>query len=143
MTKQRNDSHSTEFGLWLRQQRTLDSGLGYIATNVDYVWRNYKRGWWMYIEEKRYSVDVPRYQRDIFKMLEQTASGDPHYYGFHIIVFENTSPDDGRIWLDGCEVSKEDLLSFLRFERPAPQCRPINPTWTVYPLIERSLTHGR
>ena len=42
MTQKRRDDHSTEFGLWLREQDDLDSKKGYIATNIDYVWINYK-----------------------------------------------------------------------------------------------------
>ena len=44
MTKRRNDSHSTEYGLWLRDEPSIDSSLGYVATNIDYIWRNYKTG---------------------------------------------------------------------------------------------------
>jgi len=51
MTRRRNDNHSTEFGLWLREQPDIDSKLGYITTNLDYVWKNYKTGDWMLIEE--------------------------------------------------------------------------------------------
>jgi hypothetical protein len=131
MTSQRRDEHSTEFGLWLREQPTLDSGLGYVATNIDYVWRNYKTGQWMLIEEKRHGAISPKYQRDIFRLLDFALIDQPDYRGFHIIVFENTSPDDGKTWIDGCEVSTQDLLRFLRFETPAPTCRPINPTWRI------------
>jgi hypothetical protein len=130
MTSQRRDEHSTEFGIWLRNEISLDSSLGFTATNIDYVWRNYKTGEWMLIEEKRRGVDVLRFQRDIFRLVSNSIT-DASYKGFHIIIFENTSPDDGRIWLDGCEVGKQDLLKFLRFEMPAPQCRPLNPTWTI------------
>jgi len=53
MTKPRFDDKSTEFGLWLRNQKEIDSGLGYITSNLDYIWRNYNTGDWMLIEEKR------------------------------------------------------------------------------------------
>lgn len=32
-------------------------------------------------------------------------------------MFENTSPDDGQILLDGYAVSKQDLIEFLQFEK--------------------------
>jgi len=53
MTKRRNDSHSTEYGLWLRDEPSIDSSLGYVATNIDYIWRNYKTGDWMIQEGKK------------------------------------------------------------------------------------------
>lgn len=54
MIKRWFDKNSTEFGLWLREEKEIDSSLGFIATNLDYVWCNYKNGLWMIIEEKRF-----------------------------------------------------------------------------------------
>ena len=117
MTKKRFDSHSTEFGLWLRGQAEIDSSLGFIATNVDYVWRNYKTGEWMLIEEKRFGRKPAFYQEEIFRLLDWCAAHHPKYRGFHTLTFQQTSPEDGRIWLDDEEIEKGDLLTFLRFER--------------------------
>ena len=69
MTKQRYDNHSTEFGLWLREQLELDSKLGFITTNLDYIWENYNTGEWMLIEEKRYMGKVGYSQGKLFKKL--------------------------------------------------------------------------
>ena len=116
MTQQRRDKHSTEFGLWLRQQKKIDSGLGFVATNIDYLWRNYKTGKWMLIEEKRYGRR-PRFpQTALFELLDRACGNDNNYCGFHYLVFENTSPDDGNIFLDNIAISKDELIKFLRFE---------------------------
>jgi len=32
------------------------------------------------------------------------------------VVFENTSPSDGLIYINGQEISGQELISFLRFE---------------------------
>jgi len=118
MTKQRNDSHSTEFGIWLREQPEIDSKLGYIATNIDYMWRNYKTKKWMLIEEKRYNSQPAFWQRTMFGILHRLCNIDKDFKGFHLIVFENTSPDDGRIYLDKKEITKDELLNFLKtFEK--------------------------
>jgi len=116
MTKQRRDEHSTEFGLWLRAQPEIDSRLGFVASNLDYIWRNYKTGRWMLIEEKRHNASVKRWQRDLFDLLDKVARLDPDYCGFHVVRFANTSPDDGEIFLDGEEVTPRQLVSFLLFE---------------------------
>jgi hypothetical protein len=116
MTKQRVDTHSTEFGIWLRQQEPIDSKKGYVATNIDYLWRNYKTGKWMLIEEKRYGTQVKFPQSELLKILDKVSQNDSMYKGLFVIVFENTSPDDGKIWIDGKEVTKEDLLKFLQFD---------------------------
>lgn len=115
MTAQRRDSHSTEFGLWLRNQSEIDSRLGFVATNIDYLWRNYKTGYWMFIEEKRYGK-TPQYpQTALFELVDKVARNDPMYKGFHYLIFDKTSPDDGIIRLNDQVISREQLISFLKF----------------------------
>ena len=117
MTQKRRDSHSTEFGLWLREQPEIDSKLGYIATNIDFMWRNYKSKLWMLIEEKRYMNQVKRWQMQMFKLIDFFCSADKNYRGFHVLKFENSNPDDGKIYLDGNEITRQELLDFLRFTK--------------------------
>ena len=116
MTQKRRDEHSTEFGLWLREQEEIDSSLGFVATNIDYVWRNYKTGDWMIIEEKRYGHKPKFYQLEIFKLLNWCCKHHPKFHGMHVLVFENTNPDDGKIFWDGEQISRSKLLKILRFE---------------------------
>jgi hypothetical protein len=120
MTRKRNDTHSTEFGLWLREQQQLDSSLGFLATNLDYMWRNYKTGIWLMIEEKRYKQKPRQWQLEMFRLLDSAAQSDPLYRGFYILRFENSSPENGRMVLtrlDGTprEITKEQLIAFLAF----------------------------
>jgi hypothetical protein len=116
MTQKRRDNHSTEFGLWLRNQPEIDSKLGYVATNIDYVWKNYKTDQWMIIEEKRYGHQPRFYQQKIFDVLNWCCKHHPKFYGVHVLVFENTRPDDGNIFWDGEAITKDDLLKILKFE---------------------------
>lgn len=111
MTSQRRDHHSTEFGLYLRTIRKLDSKMGYQATNLDYIWRNYRTGQWMLIEEKRYKAEMKQWQRETFQVLDAAirASGDFNYRGFVFLQFERTCPSDGRIWWNGKEVTENEL----------------------------------
>ena len=117
MTQQRRDDKSTEFGLWLRQQKEIDSKLGFVASNIDYFWSNYKSGLWMLLEEKRYGRMLAYYQIQIYRTLDYSGWRHKLYKGFHILVFENTSPDDGGIWLDGRCISSADLIEFLQFAK--------------------------
>ena len=120
MTKKRNDAHSTEFGLWLREQPEIDSRIGFVATNLDYIWHNYKTGDWMLIEEKRgYNKFIPkvkRWQRGIFNLLHKAALNDNSYRGFYFIAFANTSPDDGDIYINNQKASTQDLINLLKFD---------------------------
>ena len=118
MTKKRYDKHSTEFGLWLRKQKEIASSLGYVATNIDYFWKNYKNSKFMLIEEKRYMAKPAYFQHKIFQQLHNAFKNDPNYYGFHLIQFENTNPEDGKTFLDNKEITKEELISFLSFNIP-------------------------
>ena len=115
MTKQRFDAHSTEFGLWLREQKEIDSALGYITTNIDYFWKNFKSGKFMLIEEKRYMAEPKPWQHKIFDQLNNAFKNDKNYYGFHFLQFENTSPKDGKIFLDRKEITRQELIDFLSF----------------------------
>jgi hypothetical protein len=119
MTQKRRDDKSTPYGLWLREQKDIDSGLGYIATNIDYIWQNYKTGQWMIKEEKCRNSEPAFYQKRIFKMLDNLCRRDPNYFGAHLIQFENTTPEDGEIRINGVRVSKEFLLEFLQFKQKA------------------------
>ena len=116
MTKKRFDNHGTEFSLWLREQPKVDSSIGYTATNIDYVWRNYKTGDWMIIEEKCFMAKPERWQKEIFEIVNQCCKHDPKFRGFHLIQFKNTSPEYGEIFLDGKEISEANLIEFLQFK---------------------------
>lgn len=46
MTKQRivDDGKDSDFSAWLRRQSEIDSNKGFITTDIDYLWKNYKTG---------------------------------------------------------------------------------------------------
>ena len=119
MTRPRYDDHSTEFGLWLREQREIDSSRGFMATNLDYVWFCSRTGEWLMIEEKRHGIRPRRFQMGLFRRLDQLAQHDPFYRGFYIVTFEHKSPEDGRIWINGRPASRSDLIALLRFDEKA------------------------
>ena len=116
-TQQRRDKHSTEFGLWLRKQKELDSYLGYNTSNVDFMWMNERIQQWLFIEEKRWLAKLPPAQKRIFEKMDKSISCSD-YLGFHVIIFEKRGPDDGRMILDGNEINRKDLIEFLTFEKP-------------------------
>ena len=116
MTRKRIDEHSTEFGLWLREQKEIDSTRGFVATNLDYIWANYKTGDWMLIEEKRFKGSVTYSQSQLLSKIDTLSQNDKKYHGLHILKFENTNPEDGGIRLDGNIITKTELLDFLQFK---------------------------
>ena len=116
-TQRRRDKHSTEFGLWLRDQKEIRSYLGYNTSNIDFMWINDRLPQWLFLEEKRFLAKLPPAQRRVFEKLDKSI-GCPDYLGLHIIIFEKSNPDDGRVILDGREIERIDLIEFLRFEKP-------------------------
>lgn len=124
MTRQRNDDHSTEFGLWLRQQPLIDSSLGFSATNLDYIWCKHTSGQWMLLEEKRHMCNVTWSQRQLYQRLHSAiinSSSAGGYQGVHLIQFEKTDPTDGRVYVNGNEVTVEDLIRILQFKQLPPK----------------------
>ena len=105
--------------MWLREQNEIDSSLGFVATNIDYMWKNYKTGDWMLIEEKRYNSSIKFAQRELFLKVNSVCERDPQYRGLHLITFEKTCPEDGRIFYGKRkrEISKEELIFFLKHFR--------------------------
>lgn len=122
MTRKRLDTHSTEFGLWIREQKELDSYRGFRNYNLDMIWW-LKNGFnkeperWMLIEEKRYMAECKGDQSLTFKWLHEKLCelNDATYCGFHVLQFEKTNPDDGKIYLNGKEITKTELIDFLSF----------------------------
>jgi hypothetical protein len=77
----------------------------------------YKTNEWMILEEKRRGHEVPYAQKNILTMLHNLAKrNDKKYKGLYLIQFENTNPEDGKTWINHKEVSKAELIKFLRFE---------------------------
>ncbi len=59
---------------------------------------------------------VKRWQNDIFKKVDKACKNTDGYRGFHLLVFEKTNPEDGKMWLDHKLITKDDLINFLMFK---------------------------
>ena len=132
MTRIRRDKGDTPFGRWLRGNPIFDSGRGFDAQNLDYIWHHYLDGKLMLIEEKSYGAHQSLAQKDTHSIIDQALrfacsqmlfsrikKNRPRkiaYYGYHIIQFEKTSPEDGRVKVDGHIVADEQFYRFLNFE---------------------------
>lgn len=126
MTRQRNDEHSTEYGIWTRKQEalpskrlnydgTINEKYGFVSTNLDFVWGNYITGRWMIHEEKRFMSALTYSQEKLYRKLDHCIS-DTLYAGFHHIMFENTNPDDGKVFVNDTLLSTDELILFLQFD---------------------------
>jgi hypothetical protein len=125
MTTWRRDEHSSPFGLWLRKQNEIDSKIGFITTDIDYIWKNYITNEWMLLEEKRYGKIPTRPQLNCLLQMDLYLKASKLYRGCYVVVFENSTPMDGGIKIGRVDnvysinikdIDKDMFLSFLRFE---------------------------
>jgi hypothetical protein len=117
-TKETKYTAKTQFSEWLRHEDEINSDKGYITTDLDYIWMNYHNEYFYLLEEKRGStICVTFPQRVMFQRLHKLCRKDKNYKGFHEITFENTSPEDGKIWINDIEVNKSELILFLKFDK--------------------------
>lgn len=134
MVRQSNDGTGTQFSLWLRKQHArLPSSYApecFTFHNLDFVVNCYRgphENEWMIVEEKRYNSKLRFAQLKVFKILEGVCYLDPKFRGFHLLQFEKTNPEDGKIWLDKNEITPDNLIKFLRFEGPRKLYLPTFP----------------
>jgi hypothetical protein len=118
MTARRRDGGGSVFSNWLRKQPEIssDKKRGYVATDIDFIWHNYRTGEWMFLEEKCFLAPVERWQHEMLMILWNVAKHDPKFRGGYVIQFERTSPDDGDIYINKVQVSREQFMLFLQFK---------------------------
>jgi len=114
------EKEHTPFSNWLRTRKEIDSYLGYRACDVDFFW-GFERGCivvtkHMFLEEKRWLGEPRPFQWRIIERMHEIHLPHTDYYGYHLIQFENTSPEDGLIFVDRMETSKDDFIKFLQFK---------------------------
>ena len=141
----KNPNGGTPFTNWTRIQRGLESNtrVGYVGTDLDLAWYNYVKAKFMLLEQKLGEEQYKPSQRSTHSVLDQVlrfACADPDftlstpkgclpiparvdYCGVHLIRLEDASSDEnnvwkgfGRIWIDDKQVSRDQLLRFLKFE---------------------------
>lgn len=115
MTRPCRNGGGTDFSNWLRKQPEIDSKVGYNTTDIDFVWEDYKADYFMLLETKEYMAEVTFSQRKLFNRLHNALQNINGYKGYHLLQFEKTSPENGKIYLDRKEITKAELIKFLQF----------------------------
>lgn len=119
MTRQeQTGKRNLDFSKWIRVNLP-DSYEGFRVSDLDFVLANVKTKKIMLLEKKIYAGKCRKWQKDLFSNIDRWISagidGDWEYLGFHTIVFGNTAPHNGQIWLDGEPVSEKQLAAKLSF----------------------------
>lgn len=124
---------NADFSQWITHNLPKPQS-GFCVGNQDWLLWNWRTKRLMLCEEKCFGkfIDKKSWQfkffRDVIdpalklycsqpRFLEQANKDcQIEYRGYHYVTFENTSPDNGRIWFDGDEISKKQLTSILSLE---------------------------
>lgn len=95
-----------------------------------YIDHQFLQGHLMFIEEKQYKSTRTMSQRDTFGIIDQWckhASGievkreleerpsKVTYWGWFVVQFEKTGPEDGRVWINGKLADINELEQLLLF----------------------------
>ena len=119
MTKQENTGkRSLAFSSWIRQELP-DSKTGFMETNQDWIFWNFKTRRLMFVEEKTHKGAISNWFHILIKDILHPAisqfakKNDIDYRGYHLIQFENESPIDGIIKLDYRTITENELKEFL------------------------------
>ena len=95
------------------------SSTGLLITDIDWLLYNHITKRFMLIEEKTNGANVEFPQSKIFTFLHNVIkegiknNADYQYMGFHTIVFENYTFDDGKCFWDGEEITQDELIAKL------------------------------
>lgn len=106
---------------------------GFTATDLDLIVRD-KSGRIMLIETKRRLADMKEHQRITFQILHEALkrlNGETinvkafnskmnikvDYRGFKLIQFENTSFEDGSVFVNGVETDEDGIRRLLSFQK--------------------------
>ena len=124
MTIQRKFGKGTPFSDWLRLVKKLDSWKGFYTTDLDFIWHCDQginaAGKYFFIEVKN-RMATPKYkQQNLLSKVARNCQNDPYFKGLVYLQFENTSPEDGKIFWNSVEINTEQLIDFLAFEKDAP-----------------------
>lgn len=107
------------FSAWVRENLP-DSSTGYMASDLDFIFWNYKTKKVMLIEIKTRNADVKTWQRimwsNIDKWIKNGIDSNWTYLGFNYIQFEGTNFEDGRCYLNGNEISELELIQVLNLQ---------------------------
>jgi len=110
-----------EFSQWVRHTLRKPS-TGFVATDIDFFFQDYKNSKLMLIEVKTRGGDQRWSQKKQFQELDALVKKGAEFYGrdywgLHIIKLSGRTPDDSsEIYLDDKLVTRKQLISFLNFE---------------------------
>lgn len=107
------------FSGWIRNNLP-DSSVGYGVSDLDFIICNWKEKKIMFVEVKTNNGSLTYFQKslytDLHRWIKNGIDNEWKYYGFNLIVFEHSSFDDGKCFLNNREINETDLINYLSFK---------------------------
>ena len=115
-----NRAHDLYFSRWVRSN-LRDSYDNFRVYDIDFVLWDKKTREVRLLELKSFGKDVAPDQKLMLKMFADTFSrgiADGWVYkGVHLLQFEKSSFEDGKVYLNKEEITEQELIKFLNFEK--------------------------
>ena len=89
---------------------------GYIQSDIDQIWRNYKNKLFLLAEHKCRLAEPSYSQLSIFSEMDRYLSLSPNYLGIFLIQLGGETILDGKIYIAGKEVNLEQLDNFFAMD---------------------------
>lgn len=123
--------HGTPFSNWLRKLKKSElTSTNFNNQNLDYIWYNWRKYWFITIEEKQECGKSSEAQYELHHLLKQilyegTKSGkifnvgrrgehSVEYRGHYLIVFQNTTPENSKyIKINGIEIREKENIPMI------------------------------
>ncbi len=127
-TEERTGFREQGMSEWIRKNLPSSTRPSCFTTyDVDFVLRNYSTNRLAFVEMKCYQCEPAYGQRLTMELIDESMrlgilARNEHYgiksmqwtwCGYWLLQFENTKPDDGRIWLNSYELTEEQLRYHL------------------------------
>jgi hypothetical protein len=101
---------------WIRE-KLPDSSFGFLVTDLDFILYNWQTKKIMLLEIKTHNKEIATWQLNIFnniaKWIEIGIDKDWEFCGFHIIKFENTFFNDGKVYFNNKLSTEEEIKQKL------------------------------
>ena len=115
--REQTGTRDLTFNTWLRDALP-DSSTGQMVSDIDFYIFNYKKKEHLIVETKTYNAPLKTWQEIMYSKLQRWVSEGGNkegwkFKGFYLIQFEKTFFDDGKVYLNGEESSKEEIIETL------------------------------
>jgi hypothetical protein len=120
-TQDKGFSRVSYFSHWIRQNLP-DSSTSFYVTDIDFLLMNFRLKKAMMVEAKSFNAPMKKWQQSCYSKLNQWISegikSDPDnwtWFGTHLITFEQTNFEDGKVWFDGELTDEKSLKDWFWF----------------------------